>query len=85
MQKLVRLLVGAVALSSLCAGAQDAGPKRQEFTPKAGNGRVVVVISGQTGMANYTATAQQIAGASASLAELAGNLESSAELAKARY
>ncbi|MFO1396726.1 MAG: dienelactone hydrolase family protein [Burkholderiales bacterium] len=73
MQKLVRLLVGAVALSSLCAGAQDAGPKRQEFTPKAGNGRVVVVISGQTGMANYTATAQQIADAGFDVVLVDGN------------
>jgi dienelactone hydrolase len=57
-----RFLVTALAaVSPLCASAQDSGPKQQEFTPKSGNGRVVVIISGQSGMPGYTMTAQQIA------------------------
>jgi len=58
-----RLLMTVLATVSWCASAQDSVPKQQEFAPKSGNGRVVVLISGQTGMPNYATTAQQIADA----------------------
>ena len=68
-----RYLFAAIAAVSFCASAQDAGPTRQEFTPKSGNGRVVVVISGQSGSAHYTATAQQIADAGFDVVLVDGN------------
>jgi len=52
-----RFFATGLAAVSFCATAQDAVPKQQEFPPKSGNGRVVVLISGQTGMANYATTA----------------------------
>lgn len=73
MLNVLRFLVTALAAVSLCASAQDAGPKRQEFTPKSGNGRVVVIISGQTGMPGYTMTAQQIADAGFDVVLVDGN------------
>jgi dienelactone hydrolase len=68
-----RFLVSALAAAASCAVAQDPGPKRQEFTPKSGSGRVVVLISGQSGMANYTTTAQQIADAGFDVVLVDGN------------
>lgn len=68
-----RLLVTVLAVVSLCASAQDSGPKQQEFPPKSGNGRVVVVVSGQTGMPNYTVAAQQIADAGFDVVLVDGN------------
>jgi dienelactone hydrolase len=41
--------------------------------PKSGNGRVVVIISGQTGMPGYTMTAQQIADAGFDVVLVDGN------------
>jgi dienelactone hydrolase len=73
MRSIFRLLVTALAFVSLCASAQDSGPARQEFTPKSGNGRVVVVISGQSGMAAYTITAQQVADAGFDIVLVDGN------------
>ena len=73
MLNVFRFFVTVLAAASLCADAQDSGPKRQEFPPKSGNARVVVVISGQTGMANYTMTAQQIAGAGFDVVLVDGN------------
>jgi alpha-beta hydrolase superfamily lysophospholipase len=68
-----RFLVAGLAAVSLCASAQDSGPKQQEFTPKSGNGRVVVLISGRTGMPGYTMTAQQIADAGFDVVLVDGN------------
>jgi len=62
-----------IAAVSLCASAQDSGPKQQEFPPKSGNGRVVVLVSGQTGMPGYTMTAQQIADAGFDVVLVDGN------------
>ena len=73
MRNVLRFLVTAIAAISLCAMAQDSGPPRQEFTPKSGNGRVVVVISGQSGSVNYTTTAQQIADAGFEVVLVDGN------------
>ncbi len=55
---------GAAALLALTLGAhaQDA-PKQQEFVPANGPGRVVLLISGHTGMPNYEPTARQLADA----------------------
>jgi dienelactone hydrolase len=66
-------LVSLLVAVPLCAGAQDFGPKQQEFPPKSGNGRVVVLISGQTGMPGYTMTAQQIADAGFDVVLVDGN------------
>jgi len=73
MLNVFRFLVTALAAVSLCANAQDSGPARQEFAPKSGSGRVVVVISGQSGSANYTTTAQQIADAGFDVVLVDGN------------
>jgi dienelactone hydrolase len=73
MLNIFRFLVSALALVSLCASAQDSGPTRQEFTPKSGNGRVVVIISGQSGMAAYSITAQQVADAGFDVVLVDGN------------
>jgi dienelactone hydrolase len=68
-----RFLVTVLAIVSLCASAQDSVPKQQEFTPKSGSGRVVVLISGQTGMPGYAMTAQQIADAGFDVVLVDGN------------
>ena len=73
MLNVFRLLVTVLAAVSLCASAQDSGPPRQEFMPKSGSGRVVVIISGQTGMPGYTMTAQQIADAGFDVVLVDGN------------
>ena len=73
MLNLFRILAFALAAAALCASAQDSGPKQQEFAPKSGDGRVVVLISGQTGMPNYTTAAQQIADAGFDVVLVDGN------------
>ena len=73
MPNVFRFLVTALALVSLCASAEDSGPRQQEFTPKSGNGRVVVLVSGQTGMPGYAMTAQQIADAGFDVVLIDGN------------
>ena len=73
MLNVCRFVVTALAAVSLCASAQDSGTRQQEFPPKSSNGRVVVVISGQTGMSNYTMTAQQIADAGFDVVLVDGN------------
>ena len=73
MRNVFRFLVAALAAVPLCVNAQDAGPRQQEFAPKLGNGRVVVVISGQSGAAAYTMTAQQIADAGFDVVLVDGN------------
>jgi len=73
MLNVFRFVVASLAAVSLWASAQDSGPRQQEFTPKSGNGRVVVVISGQTGMAAYATTAQQIADAGFDVVLIDGN------------
>lgn len=52
-----------LACSALAARADDAAPPQKDFLPKAGTGRVVVVISGQTGASNYTSISQDFADA----------------------
>ncbi len=73
MKRIARLLAAAYACTALCASAQETPPKQQEFLPQSGKGRVVVMISGATGPANYTATAQQIAEAGFSVVLVDGN------------
>jgi len=73
MLNVFRFLVTVLAAVSLGASAQDSGPSRQEFLPKSGNGRVVVIISGQTGMPGYAMTAQQIADAGFDVVLVDGN------------
>jgi dienelactone hydrolase len=62
-----------LACVSFYASAQDASPKQQEFVPKAGKGRMVVLISGQTGFAGYVPVAQQFADAGFSVVLVDGN------------
>jgi dienelactone hydrolase len=73
MQKTIRLLVAALATFAMGAGAQDPGPSKQEFTPKSVPARVVIVVSGQSGMPAYTQTAQQIANAGFQVVLVDGN------------
>ena len=72
MLNVFRFLVAALAAASLCGNAQDASPPEREFAPKSGTGRIVV-ISGQTGAAAYTPTAQQIADAGFDVVLIDGN------------
>src|SRR5215467_8638792 len=73
MLNVFRFLATVLAAVSVCASAQDSGPKQQEFAPKSGNGRVVVLVSGQTGMSGYAMTAQQIADAGFDVVLIDGN------------
>jgi dienelactone hydrolase len=73
MLNVFRFLAGALVAVSLCASAQDARPQQQEFAPKSGKGRVVVVVSGQSGAAAYATTAQQIADAGFAVVLIDGN------------
>lgn len=62
MKKLLSALVAAVWLLSATAFAQDTIPAQKEFTPKDGStGRVVVLVSGQTGPGNYNELATALA------------------------
>ena len=63
MRILLRFLSYLLAFSALAAHADDTGPPQKDFLPKAGAGRVVVVISGQTGASNYTSISQDFADA----------------------
>ena len=63
MRCLLRLMSALLACVALVAQADDAGLAQKEYVPKGGTGRVVVVISGQTGAANYTSISQDIADA----------------------
>ena len=63
MRALLRLLSLLLTCVALAAHADDAGPPQKEYLPKAGAGRVVVVISGQTGASNYTSISQDFADA----------------------
>ena len=62
MRALLRLVSALLALAVLAAHADD-GPAQKEYVPKGGTGRVVVVISGQTGASNYTSISQDFADA----------------------
>jgi dienelactone hydrolase len=53
-------MLAAFAVQAL---AQETALTQQEFVPKSGNGRVVVLVSGQTGPAGYAQSAQEIADA----------------------
>ena len=71
MKKLI--LAAALAAPALQAGAQDPALVQKEFAPKSGGGRVVLVISGQSGAAAYMQTAQQIADAGFDVVLVDGN------------
>ena len=57
-----RFLSALLASLALAAHADD-GPPQKEYVPKTGTGRVVVVVSGQTGASNYTSISQDFADA----------------------
>lgn len=63
MRALLRFASALPACVALAAHAGDAGPAQKEYVPKGGTGRVVVVISGQTGASNYTSISQDFADA----------------------
>ena len=63
MRALLRSLLFLLTCLALVARADDAGPPQKEYVPKAGTGRVVVVVSGQTGASNYTSISQDFADA----------------------
>jgi dienelactone hydrolase len=57
------MTIAAVVVSLLSLAQMDAPlPSMQEFEPLSGKGRVVVVVSGQTGPGNYADVAQDLAG-----------------------
>jgi dienelactone hydrolase len=63
LRALLRSLLLLLACIALVARADDAAPPQREYLPKSGTGRVVVVISGQTGASNYTSISQDFADA----------------------
>src|ERR1700749_1413305 len=63
MRALRRVLSALLACVALAAHADDTAPPQKEYLPKAGTGRVVVVISGQTDATNYTSISQDFADA----------------------
>lgn len=73
MPKSIRLLVTALAAASMAASAQEAGPAQQAFTPRSVPARVVIVISGQSGMPAYQPAARQIADAGFQVVLVDGN------------
>jgi len=73
MLSVVRVVAVVLAVASGSAHAQSSGRAEEEFTPKSGNGRVVVLVSGQTGMTGYRAAAQQIADAGFDVVLVDGN------------
>lgn len=73
MRYLTGVLLAVLAATSLSAAAQGSAPRQQEFSPKSGNGRAVVVISGQSGMEAYATVAQQIADAGFNVVLVDGN------------
>ena len=66
-------LAAALVASACHAGAQDPTPVQKEFAPKGGSGRVVILVSGQSGPAAYAAAAQQIADAGFDVVLVDGN------------
>ena len=63
MHALLRFLAALLACTALLAHADDAPPAQREYLPRTGTGRVVIVISGQTGASNYTSISQDFADA----------------------
>ncbi len=63
MRWLQRFLSLVLACGALAAHADDTGPPQKEYVPKGDKGRVVVVVSGQTGASNYTSISQDFADA----------------------
>jgi dienelactone hydrolase len=63
MRALLRSLSVLLACIALGAHADDAGPAQKEYVPKSGSGRIVVVVSGQTGASNYTSISKDLADA----------------------
>ena len=63
LRALLRSLLLLLACIALVVRADDAAPPQREYLPKSGTGRVVVVISGQTGASNYTSISQDFADA----------------------
>ena len=59
----IRLLPLLLTCAALAAHADDGAPPQKDYLPKGGAGRVVVVISGQTGASNYTSISQDFADA----------------------
>jgi len=57
------ILTAALVTFAVPAFGQDAATTQQEFVQKSGSGRVVVMVSGQTGPANYAQSAQELADA----------------------
>jgi dienelactone hydrolase len=66
-------VVAALSLFAVQSLAQDAVLTQQEFAPKVGSGRVVVVVSGQSGSNAYVRSAQQLADAGFDVVLLDGN------------
>ena len=63
MRILIRWASALLACLALAAHADDGAPAQKDFLPRSGTGRVVVVISGQTGASNYTSISQDFADA----------------------
>ena len=63
MKILLRLAAALLTFQALATWAGDGLPSQKEYEPKSGKGRVVVLVSGQTGPSNYTELAKGIADA----------------------
>jgi dienelactone hydrolase len=58
---LLRIAAAFLTFQALATWADDGLPSQKEYEPKGGKGRVVVLVSGQTGPSNYTELAKGIA------------------------
>ena len=73
LRAILSAVVACLAFATLAARADDAAPAQKDYLPKAGSGRVVIVISGQTGASNYTSISQDFADAGYYTVLLDGN------------
>jgi|ERR1022692_232891 dienelactone hydrolase len=69
----ISILAAVLAAFVVQALAQDTVLTQQEFVPKSGSGRVVVMVSGQTGPGGYVQSAQELANAGFDVVLLDGN------------
>ena len=61
MKILLRIATALLAFQALVSWAGEGLPSQKEYEPKGGKGRVVILVSGQTGPGNYAELAKGIA------------------------
>lgn len=61
MKAVCRLIVAMLSVNLISAYAEDSLPAQKEYVPSHGKGRVVVIVSGQSGPGNYVYDAEEFA------------------------